>query len=227
LQYCPAEAISFEESRNIAWVLQELCFDCGLCMRGDICPAEAFTMPDSASKYPRVLSALFSDPNTTHQCTLVPGRGTQESKTNDVTDRISRGELGVLIEVGRPGLGCTFQDIQLMTMNLKKLNVYFEADNPLYSLMDHETGKYPEELISQRIMSAIIEIKISVEDLKKVMDTIIGVGSKIDTVFSLSVISRFDEDGNLSIIDNLKEMGLSVMPNAKINLGLGRPLAGD
>jgi len=49
----------------------------------------------------------------------------------------------------------------------------------------------------------------------------------VDTVISWSLISRFDEDGELPVIQDLQALGLSPRPNAKINIGLGRPLIED
>ena len=46
----------------------------------------------------------------------------------------------------------------------------------------------------------------------------------VDTVVSVGLVTRFAEDGSLPVIDRLNAMGISVRPNAKINVGLGRPL---
>jgi len=157
--------------------------------------------------------------------TLVPGRGTEESKTNDVTGRIKRGEVGLCIEFGRPGLGSTFQEISLMTTRLKALGVLFEPNNPLTELMDPQTGSFSDDLLPQRVLSAIIEVRLDDRnDLTKVIPGILEVSQKIDTVFSLGIISRFEESGELPVMNQLEELGIKCAPNAKINLGLGRPL---
>jgi hypothetical protein len=156
---------------------------------------------------------------------MVPGRGTQESKTNDVTGCIKRSQVGICIEFGRPGTGSSFKDISLMTSKLKMCDVEFEPDNPLTALMDIATGEFPDEILNQRVLSAIIEIKVNtLQDLEIVIPLIIEVSREIDTVFSLSLISRFEENGGLPILDKLSDLGISYAPNAKINLGLGQPL---
>jgi hypothetical protein len=188
---------------------------------------DALVESDDARKFPRVVAAKFSDPNTTHICTQIPGRGTDEAKTNDVSGRIKRGEINILIEFGRPGLGCTFRDISMMTIQLKELEVQFEQNNPLYALMDSETGNFPDALLSQRILSSIIEIKVKDAEIEKVLATIMDVGRKIDTVFSLSVVCRFEENGKLPILDQLATLEINARQNAKINLGIGRPLIKD
>jgi len=190
----------------------------------NICPTDALQESPEGAKYPRVVSALFSDPNTTHTCTKVPGRGTEECKTNDVRGRVKRGTIGILIELGRPALGCTFQDISVMTSRLKELNVFFEPSNPLCALMDPLTGTFPEELQGQRLLSAIIEIHIDESKLEDVFKSIVDVGGMIDTVFSLSAICRFDQNGEIPILKKLHELGIHERPNAKVNLGMGRPL---
>jgi NAD-dependent dihydropyrimidine dehydrogenase PreA subunit len=227
LEYCPAGAIreNMNDPLSTVHVAEELCFECGLCQRLIICPEEAFEDSPDTAIFPRNARAYFSNPNTVHKLTLVPGRGTEESKTNDVTGRIKRGELGLCIEFGRPGLGCTFQDISLMTTRLKALGVQFEPNNPLTELMDPETGIFTAALLPQRLLSAIIEIKLSsYRDLDKIIPVIIDVSKKIDTVFSMSVLSRFEASGELPILEQLTRLGISYAPNAKINLGLGRPL---
>jgi Pyruvate/2-oxoacid:ferredoxin oxidoreductase delta subunit len=225
LTYCPANAIKADSERKEIYVSEELCFECGLCRRLNICPVDAFVKQEKVEEFPRVVRALFSDPNTTHKLTLVPGRGTEESKTNDVTGRIKRGKIGICIEFGRPGIGSTFKDISLMTSKLKAHGVTFEQNNPLTALMDSETGSFKDELLSQRVLSAIIEIRLdSVNDLEEVIPIILEVSHKIDTVFSLSCISRFDENGELPILEKLAKLGINCAPNAKVNLGLGRPL---
>lgn len=228
LDYCPAEAISVASGEDdTAYVSEELCFECGLCRRLDVCPADAFVESEEVNTFPRVIRALFSDPNTTHRHTLIPGRGTEECKTNDVTGRVKRGEIGFCIEFGRPGLGCTFKDISSMTTTLKKLGVHFEENNPTSALMDPETGSFPDEVLNQRVLSAIIEMRLNIDETDEVLPAIMEVSHEIDTVFSLSVVCRFDEDGELPIMEKLTKLGINFPPNAKINLGMGRPLAKD
>jgi ferredoxin len=226
LTYCPAEAIKVDSEReDTIYVSDELCYECGVCIRLEVCPVNAFVESEDAEEYPRAVRTFFSDPNTTHKLTLVPGRGTEESKTNDVTCRIKRGEVGVCIEFGRPGTGSTFKDISLMTTRLKAHGVKFEQNNPLTALMDSETGSFKDGFLSQRVLSAIIEIRLDrVNDLEKIIPIILEVSHEINTVFSLSCISRFDENDELPILEKLTRLGIVCAPNAKINLGLGRPL---
>jgi len=59
--------------------------------------------------------ARFSDPRVPHESTGVAGRGTEEVKTNDVTARVTVGEVGFTVEFGRPGVGARFHEIQQMS----------------------------------------------------------------------------------------------------------------
>ena len=225
LSYCPAGAIVRPpEEPHRAMVLEGLCFECSLCRHLDICPDSAFVESEATAAYPRFLRALFSDPNRPHDKTLIPGRGTEESKTNDVTGRVRRNQIGICIEFGRPGIGCTFLDISSLTKRLTKLGVTFCDKNPLTTLMNGETGSFPEELKEQRILSSILEIQVDSDALEEVMAAILEAADEIETVFSLSVISRWGEDDHLRIRKRLEDLGISVAPNAKLNLGLGRPL---
>jgi len=63
--------------------------------------------------------------------------------------------------------------------------------------------------------------------LESVVVALIPALDTVDTVISWSLISRFDEDGELPVIQDLQALGLSPRPNAKINIGLGRPLIED
>ncbi len=226
--YCPAVAIEFRpEEPERAAVREDLCVECGLCRFLDICPVSAFEESPETQTYPRQVRALFSDPNRPHDKTLIPGRGTEESKTNDVSGRIRRDEFGICIEFGRPGIGCTFRDISLMTTRLREMGVAFCEENPLTALMDRETGLFPEELNRQRILSSILEIRVASDALEEVMGAILDVGARVDTVFSLGVISRFGSEGDLPVRKRLQRIGIPVAPNGKVNFGLGRPLCED
>lgn len=221
---CPTDAIVEDPDRDVSFIRFDDCFECGLCRRINVCRQDAIIETKETSEFPRVVRALFSDPNTVHKHTSVPGRGTEESKTNDVTGRVKRGEFGICIEFGRPGVGCRFKDIEPMMAYLAQLNVTFESMNPLHNLMDQNSGRFSDEIRSQRILSAILEIRVQADRFEKIMNGIIEKGKTLETVFSLSVISRFEKNGDLPLLNRLKKIGVNPYPNAKVNLGMGRPL---
>jgi hypothetical protein len=48
---------------------------------------------------------------------------------------------------------------------------------------------------------------------------------EIDTVFSWDLITRVQPGGVIPLLGQLEAVGLEPRPNAKVNMGLGRPLA--
>jgi ferredoxin len=187
----------------------------------DICPTAAFEPEDL--QWPRVVRRAFSDPRATHESTGVQGRGTEEVKTNDVTQRVKQGEVGFTIEFGRPGVGVRFREMQKMTQALAKANVPFEKNNPLTLLMsDVSTGTMPEELLNEKILSAIVEIKVPVERTAEIVQLVHEVENEIDSVVALGVGTRCDENGEEHVLAPiLADLGYRI-ERAKTNTGLGR-----
>ena len=222
--YCPAGAIAVTDKK--AKIDQELCLECGNCIRKRTvnCPTDALYEPDETKSYPRNFRRFFSDPSVKTPSGL-PGRGTEEVKTNDVTGRVCRGELGIAVEMGRPVLGTTMKDVEKMVKRLAKLGVHFESDNPLISLFKNDgSWEIKEELQGEKIVSLIIETKIPFNRGEEVLLAIKDMAKEIDTVFSLDVICCYDGDGTLPILPVLDRIGMPPRQNAKVNLGMGKPL---
>ncbi len=187
----------------------------------DVCPTSAFVMEEL--EWPRIARRVFSDPLVEHKSTGIHGRGTEEVKTNDVSHRVDVGEVGYVIEFGRPGVGVRFHHIQTMTTALAQLGVTFEPKNPITHLMtDKTTGALKEDLLNEKILSAIVEIKTTIERVPAVLDTVAEVAKQIDTVVALGLSTRCDEGGEDNrLAPLLEELGYS-FERAKTNLGLGR-----
>jgi hypothetical protein len=153
------------------------------------------------------------------------GRGTDEIKTNDVTGRLRQGDAGLVIEMGRPGTGAWFRDIEKVAMALAKLMPHFEKENPVTQLMvDTETGKMKEEILNEKVLSAIIEIKTNLEKIPEFLQTLEKVQKEIDTVISVGVASRCLSDGSIPHEEWVRKAGYRLSANGKTNVGLGRPL---
>ena len=91
-------------------------------------------------------------------------------KTNDVSGRVGLGEVGFTIELGRPGVGVRFYEIQEMWRALAAAGVSFEKKNPVTSLMsDVSTGTIREDILNEKVMSAIVEIKVPVERAEEII----------------------------------------------------------
>ena len=222
--YCPVGAIRPAEEGSVSEIDQEACVECGCCFkRSAVCPVDAIYMPKL--EWPRCLREYFSNPAVKHPSTTGHGRGTEEMKTNDVTGRFLRGEIGVALEMGRPGVGTSFRDMQTVAMTIARLGVEFESQNPVAELMaDPKTGKFNDAVLNERVLSAILELKIPVGKLRDVLEAIKEVSAKIDTAFSLDLISRVEADGTTPAVAIARGAGFSPRPNTKTNVGLGRPL---
>jgi len=189
----------------------------------DVCPTGALTPPEL--EWPRSLRSAFSDPTVTHDSTGVAGRGTEEIKTNDVTGRIGPGEAGIVIDLGRPGTGVFLSDINKMTMALADLKVDFEDNNPLTALMsDVDKGMLKEEVLQEKVLSAIIELKLKQADLINILQTVEKVATDLNTVISVGVSSRCEDDGTIPHAKICTDAGYYISQNGKTNLGLGRPI---
>jgi hypothetical protein len=242
-------AIYIDPSINRAHINTDECVECFTCYRGmskehlnptlvrairrtaqffrfrfdpepDICPTDAI-VPEELS-WPRVVRRAFSDPQVPHESTGIHGRGTAEVKTNDVTDRVKHGEAGFVVEFGRPGIGARFSDIERVTRALAELGVEFETNNPVTSLMtDPSRGVIREEILNEKILSAIVEIKTALDKVPSVLKEIRNLSREVDTVISVGVSTRCDAQGNDRLRAILEQEGYPTY-RGKTNLGLGR-----
>ena len=246
---CPMGAIAIDAGKNRAVVNTDECVECYTCYRGmsmeklnptlvrtirrilkalrlrfdpepDVCPTSAI-IPDELS-WPRVVRRAFSDPIVTHESTGVHGRGTEEVKTNDVTNRVGIGEVGYVVEFGRPTVGVRFKDIEKMTQALAEMGIGFEPKNPVTHLMtDKKTGKLRDDILNEKILSAIVEFKTRIEDVPAVLRRVDEVSKTLETVVAVGVATRCDERGGSALDEVLAEEGLPSL-RGKTNLGLGR-----
>lgn len=186
----------------------------------DVCPTSAI-VPDGLS-WPRIVRRAFSDPQVPHESTGVHGRGTEEVKTNDVTNRVGIGEVGYVVEFGRPTIGVRFRDIEKMTMELARMGIEFEARNPVTHMMtDVSTGKLRDDILGEKILSAIVEFKTTIAAMPAILRRIDEVSQRLDTVVAVGVSTRCDEHGDSALDALLVEQGFHYI-RGKTNLGLGR-----
>ena len=187
----------------------------------DVCPTAAFEPEELV--WPRIVRRAFSDPRVPHESTGIEGRGTEEVKTNDVSGRVQVGETGFTIEFGRPGVGVRFHEIERMTRALARLGVAFESKNPVTSLMaDVATGTIREDILNEKILSAIVEIKTPVERVEEVIRVVWEVEKQISTVVAIGVSTRCDENGEEDAVAPVLERLGYRLDRAKTNIGLGR-----
>jgi len=247
---CPMGAIYIDPVIKRATIDRDECVECYACFNGmsqehlnptlvrgmrkifqlmrlrfdpepDVCPTASFE-PDELA-WPRVVRRAFSDPRVPHESTGVEGRGTEEVKTNDISGRVGVGEVGFTIEFGRPGVGVWMRDIQQMSWALADANVSFEKKNPITSLMtDVKTGTLREDILNEKVMSAILEVKVPVERAEEVVRLVWEVEKRIDTVVALGVGTRCEVDGTENVVAPILEKLGYKLERAKTNIGLGR-----
>jgi ferredoxin len=223
IPYCPLAAIKEHD-------------ECGVCLRSGVCKTGAIWWPEL--EWPRAVRQAFSAVLVGYGAFKKAGilgyqrsdgdagggRGTSEMKTNDITGRYKDGEVGIAAEMGRPNQGFYFTDMEKVTKAMAKLGAEFEEENPLTALMDPETGVFTHrEIMKERCMSAIVEMKVETERAVEVLEALKEVAKEIDTVFSVDIINKCRGD-TIPVIPILEEAGIKVRINGKMNIGLGRPL---
>jgi len=217
---CVTDAISHDEGFGV--IDDDLCMECYVCLRSGICPGAAFV--EDVLEWPRILRHTFSAVQPVQSGSgMIDGRGTAEMKTNDVTDRYKRGEVGFTVDVGRPGVGATFADVERIAMAAAAAGVEFEAENPVTRLMsDITTGAVREDVKGERVLSCVLEFHIAQERCLDVVAALERIGAEVDTVFSVGCISRCRDDGTAPVKELLERGGVFHRPNGKTNIGLGR-----
>lgn len=228
--YCPNDAITMVEGENgkrKAQIDQELCLECGNCIRPRVvrCPVKAiYELPVEERSASRQMRRFFSDPSTTHPLTGVPGRGTEEVKTNDVTGRVCRGELGFCLELGRPTVGTSALDIEKVTMALAQMGIVLESCNPVCEMIANgETGEFKPEYRDAFFISAIVEFVVPFARGAEIIRACQKMADEVDTVFSFDLVCCYDEDGVNPAIALCESENVKPRMNAKVNIGIGRP----
>lgn len=255
IPYCPVGAIATQDvgAFPTSVIDQEACVDCGVCIRSGVCKSEALYLPETP--WPRSIRAAFSGggfsfgrgssptrsygrivekvglPRLTMRDIVAQqvgggSRGTSEMKTNDVTGRFRDGEVGIACELGRPGIGFGFRDLETVAVALARCGVAFEPQNPVTVFLDPSTGRIRDEfaeLRGERALSAIIECKAPMARVAEIYRVLQTVAAEIDTVFTLDIINKCRDD-TVPIRPLLDAAGIPVRINGKTNVGLGRPL---
>jgi ferredoxin len=247
---CPMGAIYIDPVQKRATINRDECVECYACFNGlsqehlnptvvrtmrrvfqvlrlrfdpepDVCPTAAFE-PEELT-WPRIVRRAFSDPRVPHESTGVEGRGTEEVKTNDVTGRVTPGDVGFTIEFGRPGVGVWVREIQEMCWALARAGVDFEKRNPITSLMtDVATGTLRQDIQNEKLLSAIVEIKVPIARTEEIIRIVRDVETRIDTVVALGVGARCEADGSEDKVAPILERLGYRLERAKTNVGLGR-----
>ena len=218
---CPVSAI--KKTDKVVDIDFDECVECGVCLRAHVCPKKAIYQ--QPLEYPRSVRSLMSDVLTIAPESGISGRGTEEMKTNEVTGRFPDGTIGIAVELGRPCYGARLYDAEKIAMAVAAEGVEFEEANPVTTMMsDPKTGKFKEELLNEKVLSAIVEVTVPYEKAETVLRTIYKTAETLDCFLSLDICSKVDKGGNLPHMEIVKKMGVWCSLNGKTNVGLGRPL---
>ena len=230
---CPVGALK-DDGGTVVLDLDR-CVECHVCIRADRCPTGALQQDEPA--WPRAVRAMFSDPFGKHPSTQHMGRGTEEVKTNDVTNLVTPGMAGIAIEPGRPGVSAAMRDLDTITRTLAPLDVTFAPHTPVTALLvDQTTGALREDILDERVLSAIVECTCPIDKLPAVLEAIREVGPRLDSVASVAVFLAAGPEngaadpaaaaaGGLPTLEYLATLGLQPSIWGKTNVGLGRRAA--
>ena len=218
---CPMGAIVVKDKKVV--IDYEECVECGVCLRMNICQQGAIKQVDEIP-YPRVIRSAFSDVLATHENTGIGGRGTEEMKTNDVTDFFKQGEIGFSIELGRPGVGAYLSELEKVLRKVVSFGVTLAPDNPVYPLIaDQSTGALRPEVLREKVLSAIVEFLVEEDRALDIIEEIQDfINRELETVATMSVIARADESGRPVFLGKLKSIGQKPYPNGKVNIGMAQ-----
>lgn len=218
IPYCPAGAIHIANRK--ALIDYDLCVECGNCKFAGVCKKDA--IHQQTMDMPREIRAIFSNPRRRSPNTGIPGRGTQEMKTNDVTNRYPKGLIGFSVEMGRPCTCTDFKDVETIAKIVVAHGARLETCNPSFLVFrEDEPGVLKDEFRNERALSFIIEGFVTVEMLPGLIADLKDAQSKVNTVFSIDVITQL-EDGENPVYEYLRSLGAEPRPNGKTNLGMGR-----
>lgn len=220
LAYCPVKAIGLVDDQ--AQIDFDECVECANCLRVAGCPVDAINQQELV--WPRTVRSLLSDVLTIAEESGISGRGTEEMKTNEVTGRFPLGKAGIGLEVGRPITGARFYDVEKIAMAVAELGVEFEKINPTTSLMsDQATGKFRDDVLNEKVLSAILEFAVDLEQLPRLFEILHEVSGRIESVFTVDLATKVAPDGTFPTRPYTDAAGVWVAPNGKTNVGLGRP----
>jgi hypothetical protein len=89
-------------------------------------------------------------------------------------------------------------------------------------MSDTATGTIREDILGEKVLSAIVEIKVPVARAEEIIRLVWDVEKRIDTVVSIGVGVRCDDSGEDTVVAPILERLGYHLERAKTNVGLGR-----
>ena len=80
-----------------------------------------------------------------------------------------------------------------------------------------------DDVLDEKATSAIIEGKCKLEKLPDALRALQEAAKKVNTVFTVEVITKVTPDGEIPIKPVLEDMGIWYSLNSKNNVGIGEP----
>jgi hypothetical protein len=90
-------------------------------------------------------------------------------------------------------------------------------------MSDVATGTIREDILDEKVLSAIVEIKVAVARAEEIIRLVWEVEKRIDTVVSIGAGVRCDAHGDDTVVAPILEQLGYHLERAKTNIGLGRP----
>src|SRR3984893_6402096 len=89
-------------------------------------------------------------------------------------------------------------------------------------MADVPTGTIREDILDEKVLSAIVEIKVPVERVEEIIRLVWKMEREIDTVVELGVRARCDKSGKDDVVEPILEKLVNSMDRAKTNVDMGR-----
>jgi hypothetical protein len=89
-------------------------------------------------------------------------------------------------------------------------------------MTDISSGTLRQDILNEKVMSAIVEIKVPVQRTEEIIRLVWDLEKRIRTVVALGVGVRCDGDGDDEIVAPILESLGYKLERAKTNVGLGR-----
>ena len=89
-------------------------------------------------------------------------------------------------------------------------------------MSDVATGTIREDILDEKVLSAIVEIKVPVARAEEIIRLVWEVEKRIDTVVSIGAGVRCDAHGDDTVVAPILERLGYDLARAKTNIGLGR-----
>jgi NAD-dependent dihydropyrimidine dehydrogenase PreA subunit len=213
MPYCPMGAIRMN---GIAIIDEDECVECGVCRRSRVCPTDSFYQPTLT--WPRQIRAMLSD--QTYRVPGAPPRASSGMKIDDVTGRYHLGEAAVMLELGRPGVGARFRDLEVVTQALAGRGYQISHGRSVARFIaDPTTGRIKDDVRNEKASRIAVQYVVPMDQVSDLWRSLQEIASQVNTVISVGVMHRFKADGSLP------DLRVPAYPNGKINVGLGKPRA--